>query len=109
MPFLIHLLSDFVSFILITVPSSGCRCFSASTCWARRSASGEELKDRFAQAVARGVEGALFDLVREIRRDTDRPIDRGVQVLDHDRVLDGLARPFLGRKAVEMAAFLSKR
>src|SRR5579884_3816323 len=60
----------------------------------------KQIEDGFAFAIVGHVEGALLDLVGEARRDAERVVDRGMQVLDDDRVLDRLAGPLVRRLAV---------
>ena len=54
-------------------------------CWSLGLALGlgstVQAVDRFAEAVAGDVEGALLHLVGQARRDAHRPVKRGVQIL----------------------------
>src|SRR4051794_40432425 len=65
------------------------------------NSSAEQLGNRFSQSVTRDVERAALDLVGQLGRDAQRPVDGGVQVFDHHAVLDGLAGALLGCLAVQ--------
>ena len=71
--------------------------------------SREHVHHRLPLAVAGDVERALLDVVGQGRRDADGAVDRRVQVLDDDRVLDDLARPLVGGRAVDVAAASCRR
>src|ERR1051325_4754819 len=69
--------------------------------------SGKKFRDRLSQTIARDTERALVDLVGKLRRNSDGAVNRGVQVLDDDAVLDGLARAFVGGQTMEVATLYS--
>jgi NADH dehydrogenase/NADH:ubiquinone oxidoreductase subunit G len=68
------------------------------------SSSSKQIHDGLAHAVARDVEGALFDFVGQARRDAQRVVNAGVQIFDDHPVLDRFARTRVGGHAVQMAA-----
>ena len=67
--------------------------------------SAVEALDRLAEAVAGDVEGTFLHLVGQFGRDPHGLVERGVQILDDDRVPDGRAGALVGCRAVEVAFF----
>src|SRR5438552_849503 len=71
----------------------------------RLESSGEQVEDGLPKPVTRDVEGTFFDFVAQPWGDAQGAENRGVKILDHDPVLDCLARTLVGRLAMEIAAF----
>jgi hypothetical protein len=65
---------------------------------------GEQVEDRFAEAVAGDVEGALLNFVTQFWRDADGAIDRGVEVFDDDAFFEGFAGAFVGSDTMQVTA-----
>src|SRR5688572_9502450 len=62
----------------------------------RFAGSGDKCVHRFAQSIARDVELALLDLIRQLRRNTHGPINRRVQIFDNHAILQCFAGPLVG-------------
>jgi len=60
----------------------------------------KQIQNRFTQTVMSHVEGPLFDFVAEFWRDAHRVENAGVEILDDDAFLKGLAGALIGRFAV---------
>src|SRR5207253_8494552 len=65
----------------------------------------KQIQDRFSQAIAGYVEGAFLDFVAQPGRDSQRAVNRGMQILDDDAFVEGFARPLIGRAAMQIASF----
>src|SRR5712692_10413618 len=77
--------------------------------WIEELCSGKQRVDRLSLAVLGDVEGASFHHVARVGGDAERFVDRRVDVLQPDRVLDwqhrmGVRRPAIGEAALEAAA-----
>src|SRR6516162_4417419 len=63
----------------------------------------KQLGDRLALAVLGHEERPVLDFVRQVGRNPERPIERGVEIADRHRLFERREWPFVGGLAVDCA------